>query len=644
MKHLIVGTAGHVDHGKTALVKALTGIDCDTHREEKRRGITINLGFAHLALGSGLTVGVVDVPGHRDFVHTMVSGSAGIDIALLVVAADEGIMPQTREHLQIMDILGITRGVIAINKCDKSDANALALVHERIREFVHGTFLQGAPVCDVSSIVGTGIEALRETIASVAGAVRERSPTEVFRMYIDRIFSVSGFGTVVTGSVKGGSLRVNQTARLLPVNREVRVRRLERFGEEVAEIRAGDRASCNLVGLGKEDFRRGMLIADRPLKSTRLFDAHVTLFADSKPLGIWTHVILLKDTCETQARVHLLDANSLPGGGKALVQVHVDDPCVARSGDRFVIRSTSGDITLGGGEIIDASPLRHRRRPAALIEGLSAMAAGELSERIVAEVSKHIHSISVDGVAEALNCSPEEIEGAISDDVRTGIVWYGPPGGRRLISSTNNGLLVGKIIKTLESHHANHPLEKTGRTQEELLGALGMGSAAGQETFLTLLLQALVKQGVLGRVGHTYALSRHTVVVSAEQAARAARVEAMVLACGMQAPLPAELLKKAEAEGIGAAQFHSVTKYLADSGVLYAIEGTFIHSRIVDDGRKKLLAALREKKEGITVAGFRDLVSGNRKICLLLLAIYDREGFTERRGDFRVITEKGMKR
>ena len=223
MKHLILGTAGHIDHGKTALIKALTGIDCDTHREEKRRGITINLGFAHMSLPDGQTIGIVDVPGHRDFVQTMVSGSSGIDIAMLVVAANEGVMPQTREHVQIMEILGIKSGVIAVNKADLADEAGLAGVHEGVRAFVKGTFLEKAPLCDVSSVTGQGLEHLRETVATLAKTITGRSAGQVFRMYIDRIFSVSGFGTVVTGSVKSGLLKANSPVYLLPGAKEVRL-------------------------------------------------------------------------------------------------------------------------------------------------------------------------------------------------------------------------------------------------------------------------------------------------------------------------------------------------------------------------------------------------------------------------------------
>jgi selenocysteine-specific elongation factor len=641
MKHLILGTAGHIDHGKTALVKALTGIDCDTHEEEKRRGITINLGFAHLTLPGGQTMGVVDVPGHRDFIQTMVSGSSGIDIALLVVAANEGIMPQTREHMQIMEILGITSGVLVVTKIDLVDNDALARVHRDIREFTKNTFLKAAPLCDVSAVSGSGIAALKETIAALTKTVGERSAGEAFRMYIDRIFSVSGFGTVVTGSVKSGRLAVDQSVYLLPPGKQLRVRRIERFGSQVAEALAGDRASCNLVGLSKEDFKRGMLIADRPLRTSVLLDAKVTLFFDVKQLAIWTHVILLKDTFETLARIHLLDRNRLKAGEAGLVQIHTTDPCVARAGDRFVIRSTSSDSTLGGGEIIDAMPLHHRRRTAALLDGLHNMAEGEFSRRIAVEVQKHVHGANIIDIADSLNCGPEEIVKAVSSASDDGIVLFGSGNGRTLISAANALGLSGKILRHLEDYHQKHPLEQTGRTREEMSGALAIERQAANDFFLSAFLENLVRIGSLKKVGHSYALASHSVVLSDELRRSAADIEALVRDYGMQTPLSAELEKKAGQKGMNAAQLQSVLKYLTETKTLYAIDGVFIHSGTVNECRMKLLAELLGRQEGITVAGFRDLVRGNRKICLLLLAIFDREAVIERRGDVRVITEKG---
>lgn len=361
-RHLIMGTSGHIDHGKTSLVKALTGVDCDTHKEEKDRGITIHLGFTHFDLDTGERIGVVDVPGHAAFVRTMVAGASGIDFALFVIAADESVMPQTREHLQIMQILGVRTGILVLNKVDLVDADVLAMAEAEVRELVKGTFLADAPIAMVSSKTGQGIAQLRELIGTVARQVAQRPRGEVFRMFVDRIFTVKGFGTVVTGSVLSGALAVESTAYLLPRGTELRVRRIEQFGEESNEAVAGDRASINLVGLSQSDFERGMVISDRPLRATTMLDARVELFAHSREFGLWSQVSFHLGTYESQARMHLMDQTQVSGGQSALVQLELPSPCVTQAGDRFVLRSTSSDLTLGGGVVIDAFPLHHRKR------------------------------------------------------------------------------------------------------------------------------------------------------------------------------------------------------------------------------------------------------------------------------------------
>jgi len=641
MKHLILGTAGHVDHGKTALVKALTGIDCDTHKEEKRRGITINLGFAHCALPDGNVVGIVDVPGHRDFVNTMVSGASGVDFALLVVAADAGIMPQTREHVSILELLGIKRGVVAVTKSDLVDAARLEEVHGLLGEFTKNTFMEFFPVCDVSSVTGAGIDGLKRIIAEIAHTVPQRKDAGVFRMYIDRIFSVSGFGTVVTGSVKSGALKTGQTAYLLPPGKELRARRLERYGIHMETVSAGDRASCNLVGLNKDDFRRGMIIADRVLKSSTLLDASLALFAHASRLGIWTRVIFLMDAFETQARIHLIDKDALDGGGRAIVQIHLNEPCIAQAADRFVIRSTSGETTLGGGEIIDAAPLHHRRRPEKLVDALSKMARGSAAQRIAARIRKHGGAISLASVAESLNYTPEEVAGILDNSLPEDILEYGKDHQRFFIDHGNAASLEKKILDAIKSYHALHPLESGGRTAEELLGILGMDRGDGAIDFLTLFLEKLVSQGVLRKTGATFALESHRVSISPEVLNRTAAIEAFFRQCGMRTPQPEDLERRAREAGIDDKQLNGVLKYLVDKKILYAVEGACLHAETVDACRKKLLAALLNNKEEMTVARFRDLVSGNRKICLLLFAIFDKEGITRREGDVRVITEKG---
>jgi len=641
MKHVIMGTAGHVDHGKTALVRALTGIECDTHPAEKQRGITINLGFAFLPLPGGDTVGIVDVPGHRDFVHTMVSGACAVDFALLVVAADEGIMPQTREHLQILQVLGIKKGIVAMTKCDLVDADVMEMAIEEVRELTAGTFLEACPVAQVSSVTGAGIEELKQQIAAMEATVAERPAGEIFRLFIDRIFSVSGFGTVVTGSVLSGRIRTEQKAYMLPGARELRVRRLEHHGRQVDEVAAGQRASMNLVGLNREDFRRGMVIADRELRESVLVDAQLTLFQHGRPLDIWSQEIFLLGTYEAQARIHLVDRDRLAAGQTGIVQIHLPQPVAVISGDRFVIRSSSSDITLGGGEVLDAAPLHHRRRPPELVENLQRLTEGRLRELIAAETRKHPGGISHRALAAILNVAAAEIEAeigrALPDDIRR----YDAGGVCYLIGDAQRRRLADTVSRTLETFHRRNPLLDEGRRTDELLGMLGLGQNADNEQVLRLVLDELCRDGALKKVGNTYALASHSVTLSPAMTRQISFVEGYLKKCGLQVPLVTELTAEAARQGIDEPSLRQVLRYLVGKRLAYAAEGSYVYAPLVDDIRRRLLEALRKNSGGLTVAQFRDLIQGNRKLCLMLLAIYDGEGVTSREGDVRVITDKG---
>jgi selenocysteine-specific elongation factor len=643
MKHLILGTAGHVDHGKTALVKALTGIDCDTHREEKRRGITINLGFAHLPLPSGETVGIIDVPGHRDFINTMVGGASGIDIALLVVAADSGIMPQTREHLRIMEVLGIRTGIIALTRIDLATPDMTAFAEEELVELTKGTFLEKCPIVRVSAVTGSGIDDLKKTITDVARAVKDRPAREVFRMYIDRIFSVSGFGTVVTGSVLGGTLSAGANAWLMPVGRELRVRRIERYGQEVEKAVAGDRASLNLSGLSRDEFERGMLISDRRLLTTTMIDAKLRLFDGARSIGRWSQAMFLQGTYEAQARVHLLDCDSVAPGKEALAQIHLARPDVAQFNDRFVLRGTSSDITIGGGAVIDAAPLHHRRRRAEMVAGLRQLAGGNPGELIAAEVRKHPAGIMEPTLAGRLNLTPAEIREAAkllpADIIQFSTPATGTP--RHFIHKDAYDAIVKMLYAILERHHTGNPLSEEGKTAEEFLGMLGLERSADGENGARCILEKLTSNGALKQVRHTWALASHTVSVSGGLDKNISLVEGMLRESGMKTPLMTELVAFAKKHGIDEKTLKQVLAYLVDSRRAYTVEGNFIHASIVDSCRKKLLDKLVLAPQGLTVAAFRDLVDGNRKICLLLYTLFDGEKIIERSGDVRVITDKG---
>lgn len=637
-----MGTAGHVDHGKTALVRALTGIECDTHREEKARGITINLGFAHLDLPCGDSIGIIDVPGHRDFVHTMVGGASGIDFALLVIAADSGVMPQTREHLQIMNMLGIETGLIAITRTDLAETDIVAMAEEESRDLVAGTFLEDCDVVRVSAVTDEGIDELKTRIEAVAAGVPEKPAGEVFRMFADRIFSVSGFGSVVTGSVMSGSLKVEDRAYLLPgVEKEMRVRRLERHGREVDDVVTGDRASINLVGLDRDDFKRGMIVSDRPLRATELVDGRLQLFGNSKGFRLWTQVVFHLGTYEHPARVHLMDCDSIPGGGSALVQIHLATPCVVQHGDRFVLRSSSSDTTLGGGEIIDAAPLHHRRRPEKLVRSLGEIADGELAGLVAAEARKNHGAVSGREIADNLNISMNEVKAVFSGGAPDDIVVHDSGDDIYMMVKTACERQEAEVQKRIGAHHRRHPLVPSGRSIEELGGILGVQKDSPGEVMLRHLLDGMVLKGSLKQVGRTWAMSGHTAAIDSDMKESIRIVEAYLESCGMQTPLMSELERVSEDAEIDRHKLDEILRHLVTDGKAYHADGNYIHAHVVDGCRAKLLTALAGSESGMTVADFRNLVNGNRKICLLLLGMYDSEGVTQREGDVRVITDKG---
>ncbi|MCP4680572.1 MAG: selenocysteine-specific translation elongation factor [Deltaproteobacteria bacterium] len=642
MKRFILGTAGHVDHGKTALIRALTGIECDTHTEEKTRGITINLGFAHLDLENDMSFGIVDVPGHRDFVHTMVGGASGIDLALLVVAADSGVMPQTREHLEIMDVLGIHGGLVAVTKTDLADQDIVDLATEEIRELLVGTFLEDCPIVCVSSVTGDGIDDLRVALQKTAAALAERTAGEVFRLFPDRIFSVSGFGTVVTGSVIGGSLKTGETAYLLPNAKKLRVRRLERHGQEVEEVSAGDRASMNLVGLDRDDFERGMVISDRVLSVTTMVDARMRLFENTaRTFEIWNQVVFHLGTYERQAKIHVIDKDHLIGGEAALVQIHLDGPCVVQHGDRFVIRSTSSDVTLGGGEIIDPSPLHHRRRTEKAAKAMGKIADGKMPELVASEIKKQFKPLNSVELAELLNVSSDEIHAVVTDNPPEDIACYTHENKLYLLTTDERDRLLEGVTRLLTDHHRQNPLDEKGRKAEEMAGTLGVERRSSAEVVFRLLLEELETEKKIRRAGHTFVLFGHSVEITPERARYIELVESFLKKSKMSTPSISDLVIEAGREGIEEQEVMQILRHLVESGKAHFVDREYLHASHVDRCRKTLLQALIKEPKGISVATFRDLVSGNRKICLLLFSIFDAEGIISRVGDVRMLTKKG---
>jgi len=523
----------------------------------------------------------------------------------------------------------------------------LMIVEEDIKELVRDTFLDGCPIFKVSSKNGEGIDELKAFLSQIDLASFDRDKKDFFRMFIDRIFSVAGFGTIVTGSVMSGSLRINDKVFLLPAEKELRIRRLEKHGKEVQEVAAGNRAAINLIGLKKEEFNRGMVLCDRVISSTNLLDTKIKIILSGKKFDLWSQVIFLSGTFESQARIHLIDADNLKCGESALAQIHLNQAFIGQIGDKFIIRNSSGDKTIGGGEIIDPYPLHHKRRTEKIITQLKNISDGGLYQHVGAEVRKTNSPVTLECIANNLNLSEKDLAGFSPELLPSDVIHFESEGSTYLILSVQLAKLKSRIIKILENYHKHNPLDEEGRTFEELMGIFGVNRNSAADGIMKCLLQEMVERKILRKVNATWCMYSHLVSLTEVDKKQIKFVESFHKNCGMNVPLMSELIPAALKKGISETRLNQVLVLLSKRERLYSIDGNYIFKNIVDDCRKILLESLINLNSGngdsigITVAQFRDLVNGNRKICLLLLAQFDREGITRREDDLRFLTDKG---
>ncbi|MDP8201203.1 MAG: selenocysteine-specific translation elongation factor [Candidatus Tenebribacter burtonii] len=639
-KHLIMGTAGHVDHGKTALIKALTGYDCDTHKQEKERGITINLGFSHIDLPNGNSVGIVDVPGHADFIKTMVAGACGIDFVLIVIAADEGIMPQTKEHLEIMKTLGITNGIIVLNKIDLVDEELLELATEELKDFVKDSFLYNAPIIQVSSQTKHGIEELINEISIIVDAIPQRKTEGLFRMYIDRIFTQKGFGTIVNGSIISGTITKNELVFLLPNEKELRIRRLEHHGKEVNQVSAGDRASFNLVGFKQKEFKHGMVLSNKKIKSTQLIDIKLNIYENDVTLELWNQVIFLLGTNRIMARIHLLDRDHLKSGENCLAQVYLPHPIITQYNDKFIIRNSSGNLTLGGGYVVDPYPLHHRRRRETQIEIVKKIASGELEEMVAAEVRKSALPLSQKTIADYLDVNPDELIEVIFQKLPGDIVFYQSRDEIILLKKKMNTVYQNKILSGLKDFHIMNPLKNSGKTFKELMGIFGEDQNGETKITLTQILYNLEERAKLRKEGKTWVLISHEVNLNNEIKAMIKKADDLIRSKGNIAVDPSELIDFANDENISKKRMGQIISYLIDNGDIYFLQQKYLHFDLVEKAKKILLEQLTKSTEGIKVSQLRDLLITNRGTAMILLEFFDSENITLRKGNFRFFTKK----
>jgi selenocysteine-specific elongation factor len=643
MTNFILGTAGHIDHGKTALIKSLTGIDCDTHPEEKQRGITINLGFSHLNLPDGNSIGIIDVPGHHDFVNTMVAGAHGIDILMLVVAADSGIMPQTVEHFQIAQILGIKHGLVILTKIDLVDEESILIIENEIKDFLKNSFLDDCDILRVSAITGEGIELIKDHLMKLLGSIQKRSASEVFRMYIDRIFSVTGFGTVVTGSVFSGNITKNDRLYLLPTNKELRIRRMERHGIEVVQISPGNRVSLNLIGLNKDEFNKGMVLSDKIIQPTTILDAKLYLLQNVKNISVWSDVIFLTGTFKNQAKMHLLDKNKAEGGSSVIVQIHLTESCIIFRGDKYIIRSTSGLQTLGGGEVTDPYPLHHRRRTEKVVNQLKRVAEGDSYEYIFYEVRKRRIPLSLNNFSDEINLQEIEIQKSLIPNIPDDITAIKSDENTFLMLKADKEKIKANILKNISNFHKRNPFLEKGRTFDELMGTVDKSTNQLWKDVLKSILLELQSEKRLKQIEETWSLINHSVQLDDKELEQIRYIEDYFKKSEMHTPIISELIIAAKQKGINEKKMDQILSMLVARNDLYRVDDNYLHSSIVNKCRKKLLNFLSDHANGITVAAFRDLTGGNRKICLLMLNLFDTEGVTYRDGDSRKITERGKK-
>ncbi|MGA3041880.1 MAG: selenocysteine-specific translation elongation factor [Bryobacteraceae bacterium] len=627
MKNIIVGTAGHIDHGKTALVKALTGIDADRLEEEKRRGITIDIGFAHLQLTPDLRLGFVDVPGHERFVKNMLAGVSGIDLVLFVIAADESIKPQTREHFDICSLLGIPRGVVALTKSDLVEPDILDLVRLEVEEFVAGRFLRDAPVVAVSSVTGAGIDDLRGTLKDAAAAVPEKSAAGHFRLPLDRAFTVKGFGTVVTGTLISGAVRKEQEVELYPTGRRLRVRGVQVYGAPAAQALAGQRTALNLADIEPAEVARGMVLAAPGVfRSVKQVDCALELLPSAKPLKHRAPVHFHAGTAEIEAQVRLLDgAATLRPGQRCWARIVLREPALVLPGDRFIIRMFSPVVTIGGGVVVDTSGKRYGKgdRPG-VAERLRTLAEAPAAERTALLVRESKYGMGMAELVARTGLTEREIEAIPSPDRQGSILYFQQPqpwfADRAWFHAARE-----RLLRAVREFHQRNPL-LPGIPKQDLRGR----ELPDSPPFLIDAILAQEKQ--IAVEGENVRLATHKLVLKQDEEQARAAIERAFEQAGLAAPALPDVLAKS---GVETARARSLLQILVREKRLIRVGDDLVFHRAAMDQLRSMVAA--HKGMRFNVGTFKDWTGISRKYAIPLLEYLDRERVTRREGDERVV-------
>ena len=629
MKNIIVGTAGHIDHGKTTLIKALTGRNTDRWEEEQRRGITIDLGFTYFDLKNGDRVGIIDVPGHEKFINNMVAGVVGMDLVLLVVAADEGIMPQTREHMDILGLLGIKKSILVINKCDLVDEEWLELVEEEIQEELEGTFLEGAPVVKVSAATGQGLDELTDTIQQLmSDEVVAKDTQTIPRLPIDRAFTLSGFGTIITGTLISGTITREDVLEMYPIGKECKIRNIQVHGQNQDKCYAGQRVAINLSNVKKKEIRRGCVLAPKnSMKNTDLLDVKLKVLEDSmRILTNHERLHLYTGTSEILCRAVLLDKEQIGPGEEGLVQLRLEEEIAVKRGDRFVVRFYSPMETIGGGIVLEPNPVRKKRFDAQAIEELKKKESGSLGDVMELQIKEHGDTmITLAELAKVMAHSVDELKEYLDELEESGTIFVFPMKKDTYLWHRDSEFAVRqKIEETLQKYHCEHPYR------------YGMKKAEIHNTFLKKIkpnifdayIERMTGENVYGRREEYLSLPGYEVPKDAMYLQTEKLIEDTFEKAGYDFVRFSEIdfgkIPRQTAEDV-------VLMMIDEGKVLRINEEMFTMKHLMDEAKEKIQNHLKEENL-ITIAQVRDMFSTSRKSAKPILEYMDSIKVTKKTG------------
>ncbi len=631
MKQIILGTAGHIDHGKTSLIKALTGTNTDRLKEEQLRGITIELGFASMDLPGGQHLGIVDVPGHEKFVKTMVAGATGIDMVVMVIAADEGIMPQTREHMEICMLLQVQYGLVVLTKVDMVDEDWLELVMDDVRVFTQGTFLENAPILPVSSVTGQGIPELVQALETLSAAIPERSTTNLFRLPVDRVFTMKGFGTVITGTLISGVIHVGDPVMIYPVGVTSKVRGIQVHNASVDQAVSGMRTAINFQGLEKTSINRGdVLSSPNALTPSYMIDIVCQyLKSNKKPIKNRTQIRFHTGTSEVLGNLILLDSEELEAGSTTVAQLRLDAPVTLVKDDRFVIRSYSPVRTIGGGSVLNPVPQKHKRFKPEVVSGIQRLVNMPPEDVVVSHADESgYQGIRYSDLRIMTNTSDKKLDGFLTRLLSDKTLIMVDREQRIYIHRTCFERLMEEAGTLLAAFHKSNPL-KIGMSKEELKSRLPPHVSS---RLFTLMIQQMAKNNQVVQEENTVRLSTHSVSLGQDQTDVREKILDTYKKDGLTPPYFKEFCKT---RNLDDAKARAVLHVLVDEGLIIRIrEDMYFHREAIDAIRKKLVDFLTVHGE-ISTPQFKDMTGASRKFVIPIIEYFDSRNVTIRVGDIR---------